>query len=94
MKHILHYLLVATRGGEMRTKIIKLIIKKPSNLNKISKALKIDYKTAQHHIKVLEKSRIIIAINKGNYGAAYFIAPELEQEIKIIDEIWKESGKK
>ena len=93
MKHILHYLIAATRGGEMRARILKLIRKKPSNLNQISSSLKIDYKTAQHHIRVLEKNRIILAINKGNYGAAYYIAPEMKEEISIIDAIWNESGK-
>ena len=94
MKQILHYLIAATRGGIMRGKIIEVIKKKPMNLNQLSKSLKIDYKTAQHHVKVLINNRILTTVNKGNYGAVYFISPEMEANMAVFGEIWVKSGKK
>ena len=71
-----------------------LLRKKPSNANKIAEILKLDYKTIRHHLEVLEKNNIITAINKGNYGAVYFLSELMNLNIKIFDEIWAQFGKK
>jgi DNA-binding transcriptional ArsR family regulator len=94
MKQLLYYLIQGTRGGEMRGRIIEFLKKSPSNANKITESLKIDYKTTRHHLEILEKHRIIHAINKGNYGAVYFLTQEFEKEWKDFEEIWKQFGKK
>jgi DNA-binding transcriptional ArsR family regulator len=93
MKQLLWYLIAGTRGGETRGHIIEFLKKTPSNANKITESLKIDYKTTRHHLEVLEKNRIIHAINKGNYGAVYFLTPEFEKEYSIFGEIWERFGK-
>ena len=94
MKNLLWYLVAGTRGGETRGKIIELLNKKPSNANKISEILKLDYKTVRHHLGVLEKNNIIVAVNKGNYGAVYFLSELMESNIKVFGEIWAQFGKK
>ncbi|PIN79680.1 transcriptional regulator [Candidatus Woesearchaeota archaeon CG10_big_fil_rev_8_21_14_0_10_34_8] len=90
MKSLLWYLIAGTKGGVTRGRIIKHIKDKPSNTHKISKALKLDYKTVQHHLKVLEKNNIIYAINKGNYGAVYFVSEQFDS--KTFSEIWGKFG--
>lgn len=94
MKNLLWYLVAGTKGGETRGKIIELIRKKPSNANKIAEILKLDYKTVRHHLEVLDKNNIITAINKGNYGAVYFLSDFMNSSIKIFEEIWEQFGKK
>jgi len=94
MKNLLWYLVAGTKGGETRGKIIDLIKKKPSNANKIAEMLKLDYKTVRHHLEVLEKNNIITAVNKGNYGAVYFLSELMESNIKFFNEIWEQFGKK
>ena len=94
MKNILWYLIAGTKGGETRGKIIDLIRKTPSNANRIAEMLKLDYKTVRHHIDVLEKNNVITAINKGNYGAVYFLSEPMQASIKIFDGIWAQFGKK
>ena len=47
-----------------------------------------DYKTIRHHLEVLEKNNIITAVNKGNYGAAYFLSEMMKADIAIFDSIW------
>ena len=94
MKNLLWYLVAGTKGGETRGRIIDLIRKKPSNANKIAEILKLDYKTIRHHIDVLEKNNIIAAINKGKYGAVYFLSPFMEANINLFNEIWAQFGKK
>ena len=94
MKNLLWYLIAGTKGGETRGKIISLIRKNPSNANKISEVLKLDYKTVRHHLGVLEKNNIITAINKGKYGAVYFLSEFMESNLNIFTEIWDKFGKK
>ena len=94
MKNLLWYLVAGTRGGETRGKIIELLNKKPSNANKISEILKLDYKTVRHHLEVLEKNNIIVAVNKGNYGAVYFLSELMESNIKVFGGIWAQFGKR
>ena len=94
MKNLLWYLIAGTKGGETRGKIIELIDKNPSNANKIAEILKLDYKTVRHHLEVLEKNNIITAVNKGNYGAVYFLSELMNSNIKIFGEILGQFGKK
>jgi DNA-binding transcriptional ArsR family regulator len=94
MKHLLMYLIAGTRGGHTRARIIDLILEKPSNANKVASGLKLDYKTVQHHLKVLEKNNILYAVNKDSYGAVYFITEIMQANVTIFKEIWAQSGKK
>ena len=94
MKNLLWYLVAGTKGGETRGRIIDLLKKKPSNANKIAEILKLDYKTVRHHLEVLEKNNIIAAINKGKYGAVYFLSEDMKANYNLFGEIWEQFGKK
>ena len=94
MKNLLWYLIAGTKGGETRGKIIDLINKNPSNANKIAEILKLDYKTVRHHLGVLEKNNVIAAVNKGNYGAVYFLSEIMKSNLQVFSEIWAKFGKK
>ena len=94
MKNLLWYLIAGSRGGETRGKIIELLKNNPSNANKIAQALNLDYKTITYHLKILEKNNIIIAENKGNYGAVYFLSDFMKLNLKDFNEIWDKFGKK
>ena len=94
MKNLLWYLIAGTKGGESRGRIIELLRKKPANANEIAEILHLDYKTIRHHLEVLEKNNIIIPINKGNYGAVYFLSELMKENFKVFGEIWAQFGKK
>ena len=78
----------------MRAKIINCLMTKPRNANKLAKDLKVDYKTIQHHLKVLYENKLIVAVNKDAYGAIYFISNVMEENIITFKEIWERFGKK
>jgi len=94
MKNILWYLIAGTKGGETRGRIIEFLNGSPSNANRISEMLKLDYKTIRHHLHVLEKNNIITAVNKGNYGAVYFLSEIMKANLSVFNEIWGRFGKK
>lgn len=94
MKNLLWYLIAGTKGGETRGRIIELLRKTPCNAHKIKEMLKLDYKTIRHHLNVLEKNNIITTVNKGNYGAVYFLSEIMKADIAVFDAIWVRFGKK
>jgi predicted transcriptional regulator len=70
---LLWFLFAGTRGGDNRIKILDLLIKNPLNINKISEELQLDYKTIQHHMRILEKNNLITRMGD-KYGILYFIS--------------------
>lgn len=91
-KRIMVYVFIASRGGRNRARIADLLRSDPSNLNKISEKLSLDYKTVQHHVKVLEENGVIVPSERGSYGAVYFLTPYFEKYFDLIKEMWARFG--
>ncbi|KJE48714.1 MULTISPECIES: winged helix-turn-helix domain-containing protein [Acidiplasma] len=87
-RKILWWLLIATRGGEKRIEIIKILRKNPENLYKLSEDLNVNYRTAEHHVKVLLNNNIIKRMGNG-YGSVYFLSDYYDKHFDIIEEIIK-----
>jgi DNA-binding transcriptional ArsR family regulator len=87
-KQLLWYLIAATRGGPTRARIVNAVRENPMNTNQIAGSLGLDYRTIQHHLKILVDHEIFTVLNKGSYGAVYFLSSEMEENIEIFDEIW------
>lgn len=88
------YLLVGTKGGPNRLQIINLIKDEPMNANKMGERLKLDYKTIQHHLKILQENNVVVTSGSGSYGAMYFLTPFMEKNLPLLDEIWGRFGKR
>ena len=53
MKKVLWWLILGTRGGINRAKIIKKLNERPYNAHQLSEELNVNYRTIRHHIKIL-----------------------------------------
>jgi DNA-binding transcriptional ArsR family regulator len=93
LKYLLGWLIAGTRGGPTRAKIIETLKETPQNANQLATALKMDYRTIRHHLKVLEKNRIITTAGEG-YGTTYFLSPVMEENYVLFEEIVKRIWKK
>ena len=93
LRRLLYYLFAGTRGGPSRVEIIKTIQNRPLNANQLALALKVDYKTVQHHVRVLEENGLIVPSEKGTYGAVLFLTPKMEEALPILNEIWSKIGR-
>ena len=93
LKYLLGWLIAGTRGGPTRARIIETLKETPQNANQLATALKMDYRTIRHHLKVLEKNRIITTAGEG-YGTTYFLSPVLEENYGLFEEIVKRMWKK
>ena len=88
------HVLAGMRGGITRIKILKLLKERPYNVNQLHENLRMDYKTIQHHIRVLLNEKIITTDDDKKYGSMYFLSPMLEKNIGIFDEILEKTGEK
>jgi len=92
LRRLLWYLLGGTRGGPNRAEIIKTLQNRPCNANQLAETLRVDYKTIQHHIRILEENGLVSLANKGSYGAVLFLTTKMEDALPILDEIWSRIG--
>ncbi|MFI5422145.1 MAG: ArsR/SmtB family transcription factor [Nitrososphaerales archaeon] len=90
-QRLLWFLLGGSRGGENRAKIIYALRSRPRNVNQLAKILNVDYRSVQHHIRVLTKNSLVIG-SGGQYGMTYSIHPWLEHNISMFDEICDKIG--
>ena len=97
LKYLLGWLIAGTRGGTTRARIIETLKETPQNANQLANLLNMDYRTIRHHLKVLQKNRIITSAGEG-YGTTYFLSPQMEENYalfeEIVNKIWKKLKRK
>jgi DNA-binding transcriptional ArsR family regulator len=93
LKYLLGWLIAGTRGGASRAKIIKTLKETPQNANQLANQLGMDYRTIRHHLKVLEKNKMVTTAGEG-YGTTYFLSPALEENYGLFEEIVNRMWKK
>jgi DNA-binding transcriptional ArsR family regulator len=97
LKYLLGWLIAGTRGGATRAKIIETLRENPQNANQMANLLEMDYRTIRHHLKILQKNRIITSAGDG-YGTTYFLSTEMEENYGLFEEIlnklWKTQKRK
>jgi predicted transcriptional regulator len=91
-RRIMVYLFIGSRGGQNRVRIVESLKGEPSNSNQLSEKLGLDYKTIQHHLKLLEQNGVIVPSAKGSYGAVFFLTPYFERYFDSVREIWAKFG--
>ncbi|WP_409199928.1 ArsR/SmtB family transcription factor [Methanobrevibacter sp. DSM 116169] len=89
MKKILTWLILGTKGGYNRAKMIKYLHDTPSNAHQLAENLNLNYRTITYHLKVLEEVNVITSVGK-KYGKTYFISDELNDNFESFKEIWKQ----
>lgn len=89
MKKLLWWLILGTRGGINRAKIIIKLKERPYNANQLAEGLNLNYRTIRHHIKILEDSEIVKSAGK-KYGKMYFLSENMEKNYNDFETIWKQ----
>jgi len=98
-KRLLFWLLEGTKGGPTRILLLSLLAKKPMNMRQLALAAKLDYKTVEHHVRLMEKNLVIEHMGSG-YGKMYFVSDMVLGEKDVMDRIRgdgygrKDAGKK
>jgi DNA-binding transcriptional ArsR family regulator len=90
LKYVLGWLIAGTRGGASRAKIIGALKESPQNANQLANLIGKDYRTIRHHLRVLEKNKIIVSAGD-KYAATYFLSPEMEENYGLFEEMLKKA---
>ncbi len=91
IERLLWWLIAGTKGGGTRATMIAALHEVPANANQLAEKLKLDYKTVRHHLGVLAKNGMILAVGEG-YGITYVLSVELEESYAMFEEIWSKIG--
>jgi DNA-binding transcriptional ArsR family regulator len=76
-ERLLWWLFAGSAGARTRAIILLGIRQEPRNTQQLSQALKLDYTTIRHHLRVLETNRLVITEGE-KYGKIYFISEAME----------------
>ncbi|MGZ7136061.1 MAG: ArsR/SmtB family transcription factor [Methanobacterium sp.] len=92
MNKVLYWLILGTRGGLNRAKIIKKLHERPYNAHQLAEELNVNYRTIRHHIKILEDSDVVKSAGE-KYGKIYFLSESMEKNYDDFKIIWKQVKK-
>jgi len=87
-KYLLGWIIGGMRGGVTRAQIITALKEHPQNANQLATLICKDYRTIRHHLRVLEKNRMVTAAGDG-YGTTYFLSPEMEENYTLFEEMFR-----
>lgn len=85
MRRVIWWLIVGTKGGVNRARILRALHERPYNANQLAEVLGLDYKTVRHHLKVLLENKVITEAGAG-YGLVYFLSEGMEREYEVFKE--------
>lgn len=87
-KKLLWWIFGVSKGGPMRTNILKTLHERPYNANQLAAELGVDYKTIRYHLDILIKNKIIDDIEEGNI-VMYFLSDDMEKSYPVFIEIFE-----
>lgn len=93
MQSRLSEIFTGMQGRWTRLKIIEKLNEEPQNTNQLKTSLKMDYKSIQRNLKILEENNIISKVG-GGYGEVYFLSDYLIENIDSLEEVIKKVEKK
>lgn len=87
-ERLLWWLFAGSAGARTRAMVLKSIREEPRNAQQLSLALKLDYTTVRHHLKVLESNRLVLTEGE-KYGKVYFVSENMEAHWDKLESILK-----
>lgn len=82
---ILWYLLVGTRGGANRLRIVERLKISPRNAHELASDLGLDYRTVRHHLGLLESAGAIARPLGPVYASPYELTAHLVANLPALE---------
>lgn len=86
LRNLLLWLLVGSKGGGTRVKILRLVRRKPSNVYQIAKELNLNYRTVKYHLELMLEHGIVERVGE-DYGAIYVLSEKVEKSWNEIESL-------
>jgi predicted transcriptional regulator len=82
---LVRFLVLGSRGGATRKKILAVLLRCPQNAHRICQTLCLNYGTVASHLRVLERFGLVTAIGTSRYNRGYSISPLLRESRTVVD---------
>jgi predicted ArsR family transcriptional regulator len=93
--HEILWILVGSKGGKTRARILAALSEKPMNANQLAERLELNYHTVTYNVDVLIKNKLIVGEEGAKYGQVYYPSKIFTSNSqgfkKIIDSAIKEN---
>ncbi len=83
----LRFLLIGSRGGENRGRILRVLASCPRNAYDIARELDLNYGTVTHHLKTLAAAGLVIALTGSRYAQGFALSPVVrrhEDHLRVL----------
>ncbi|MEM2237444.1 MAG: winged helix-turn-helix domain-containing protein [Candidatus Caldarchaeum sp.] len=90
IKRLFWWLLLGTKGGPTRLLILVRLRDGPANANQLANALKLNYKTVQHHLEILMENKLV-ECDGGRYDVRFRLAPIVAENLDVLESIVEEA---
>ena len=84
-RSLMWYLLVGTRGGPNRRRILQELRRSPANAHHLASVLDLDYRTIRHHLRLLEQNAVIARSVPNAYAPPYELSPYLAEHFDLVE---------
>jgi len=91
-RSLLWYLLVGTRGGPNRARILDVLAESPQNAHRLAESLSLDYRTIRHHLALLEKNGLVTRPVGDAYATPYELSPHLALHFDVVQQVRSGQG--
>jgi len=69
--------------------ILLILREGPANANQIASRLNLNYKTVQHHLRILEENRMVVS-EGGRYNVMYRLSQDLLDNMDVFESVVRE----
>lgn len=90
-RRVLWHLLGTTRGAPTRIQILLLLRERPRNTNQLALDMRLDYKTIEHHLRILTENHVV-APAKDGYAADFHLTHEMRSHLDEFEKITHETA--
>jgi predicted transcriptional regulator len=92
LKYLLEWLIVGSRGGATRIKIIEALKETAQNTKQLALMLNMSHNAVRHHLKILEKNKLITAAGKA-HGVTYVLSQVVEENYSLVEMLLRQMSK-
>jgi predicted transcriptional regulator len=89
--HEILWILVGSKGGQTRARILRVLSEKPMNAHQLSETLELNYHTVTYNVDVLIKNRLVV-VEGPRYGQLYHPSKIFTSNINAFRKIIQEAG--
>jgi DNA-binding transcriptional ArsR family regulator len=92
LKYVIGWLVVGSRGGANRLKIIRALKETAQTTKQLASMLKMSHWTVRYQLKILKKNKLITVVGKGR-SVTYVLSQAMEENYSLVEMLLRQMSK-